>query len=199
MKLPLRCIILFAVFFASAVVSSQEKIVVDDPAKIADPDFAVQGEYVGEVNTGNGSHKVGVQVIALGKGKFRAARYLGGLPGDGWDRSDARQIDGETNDGAVVFKSDNVVGTLKNGAISVATKDGVVCGELKRIERKSPTMGSKPPAGAIVLFDGTNADAWEKGRTTSDNLLMCGVTSKQKFGSCSLHLEFRTPYQPQDS
>ena len=193
--------VIFLLLCSASGAAAQDKIVVDDPAKITDPDFAVQGEYLGEVNTGGGGHKVGVQVIALGKGKFRAVRYLGGLPGDGWDRSDARQIDGETNDGAVVFKSDNVTGTLKNGAISVATKDGVACGELKRVERESPTMGMKPPerSGAVVLFDGTSADAWEKGRLTTDNLLMCGVTSKQKFGSCRVHLEFRTPYQPQDS
>lgn len=190
---------IYCLFLATTFASAQEKIVVDDPAKIADPDFAVQGEYVGEVNTGGGGHKVGVQVIALGKGKFRAARYLGGLPGDGWDRSDARQIDGETFEGDAWFKSDNVIGKLRNGVIRVFNADGVACGELKRVERKSPTIGAKPPAGAVVLFDGTNADAWEKGRMTTDNLLMCGVTSKQTFGSCSLHLEFRTPYQPQDS
>ena len=33
---------------------------------------------------------------------------------------------------------------------------------------------------------------------TDDGLLMQGCTSKQKFGSCLVHIEFRTPYQPED-
>ena len=51
------------------------------------PDYAVQGEYVGEVFTQAGNSPIGVQVVALGKGKFKAVGYIGGLPGEGWDRS----------------------------------------------------------------------------------------------------------------
>ena len=45
--------------------------------------------------------------------------------------------------------------------------------------------------GAVVLFDGTTADHFKGGRLTPDGLLMQGVTSKQLFSSCRVHLEFR--------
>jgi hypothetical protein len=66
----------------------------------------------------------------------------------------------------------------------------------QKVNRKSETMGAKPPAGAVVLFDGTSADAFTGGRMTEDGLLEQGCTSKQTFGSHKLHIEFRLPYKP---
>ena len=85
-----------------------------DPAK-TDADFPYQGEYTGEVKTDDGEVKLGVQVIALGGGKFHAVGYHGGLPGDGWDKGDKVEVDGELKDNQVSFKSDIGVGTLKEG------------------------------------------------------------------------------------
>ena len=48
----------------------------------------------------------------------------------------------------------------------------------------------------MVLFDGSSADAWEKGRAEGGHLLATGCTSKQRFADYTLHLEFRTPYMP---
>lgn len=74
---------------------------------------------------------------------------------------------------------------------------GIKIGELKKIERSSPTLGAKAPAGAIVLFDGTSPDNFEGGRITEDGLLVQGPKSKQTFGSGTLHVEFRTPFMPE--
>jgi len=169
---------------------------VTDPSK-ADADFAYQGEYAGEVPSEIGKVKIGVQVIALGGGKFHAVGHFGGLPGDGWNGEARIEVDGKLDGGSVVFKTDQGAGTLKNGKITVTDNNSNVVGELDRVDRKSTTLGTKAPAGAKVLFDGTNADAWQNGRV-EDGLLVQGTTSKGTFGSHKLHLEFRTPYQPDD-
>ena len=68
--------------------------------------------------------------------------------------------------------------------------------QLSRIERQSPTLGAKPPAGAKVLFDGSSADAWINGVVENGLLLNKDVTTKESFHDYTLHLEFRTPYKP---
>jgi hypothetical protein len=167
-----------------------------DPDK-TDADFPFQGEYVGKVTTDDGDVTLGVQVIALGKGKFHAVGYHGGLPGDGWDKETKHEADGELKDGVVIVTGDVADGKIKDGVITVTDKDGNERGRLSKINRASPTLGAKPPEGAIVLFDGKSADAFDGGKV-EDGLLVQGCSSKQKFGSCKLHIEFRTPYQPED-
>lgn len=138
-----------------------------------DPDFGIQGEYVG-VNRG-------LQVIARGDGDFELVVYEGGLPGAGWDRQSPRRLDGDE-------------GTVGQLVESLA---------LERIARQSPTLGAAPPPGAIVLFDGTDASVrahWAEGaQRTDDGLLIQGVTTREKFGDYRLHLEFQTPYMPKAS
>ena len=163
-----------------------------DPNKV-DADYAVQGEYTGTLE----GKKAGAQVIALGDGKFDLVLYPGGLPGDGWnaDRKNRIKSTGATADGVATFKSDAATGSIKDGTLKLEnSKAG--SGELKRVVRKSPTLGKKPPEGAVVLFDGTNVDAWKKGAKMSDGLLHQGVTSKQEFQDFTIHIEFRTPYKP---
>ncbi len=195
--------LLLGVAFAAAQEAPKKdpppkKIVADDPASITDPDYYVQGEYTGEIQTDEGRVALGVQVIALGGGHFRAVGHIGGLPGAGWDKSEKRIGDGETKDGVTTFIGKRVDARIKDQVLTVTDKDGTELGQLKRTLRTSPTLGAKPPEGALVLFDGSTADEFHNGRMTPDHLLMQGVTSKRKFGSCTLHLEFRTPYQPQD-
>jgi hypothetical protein len=169
-----------------------------DPQQ-TDADFPFQGEYAGVVKIAGDEHTLGVQVIALGDGKFHAVGYLGGLPGDGWDGSERHAADGERQGDKVIFTSEGIKTTIEDGAITVIGESGKEYGKLARIERKSPTLGEKPPAGAVALFDGSSADAFDRGQRSDDGLLMPGCTSKQKFGSCKVHIEFRLPYMPKDS
>jgi hypothetical protein len=178
---------LVLLFFASiAAAQSQPK---------PDADFPFQGEYAGEISSG----KFGIQVIALGDGKFRAVFYPGGLPGDGWTKDKPKvKSDGAREDNVVTFAGGRLNGAIKNGSFSVTDSGNKALGMLKKVERESPTIGAKPPDGAIILFDGKNTDAWEKGKMTGDGLLIQGTQTRQKFFSGTLHVEFILPYEPKE-
>jgi hypothetical protein len=162
-----------------------------------DPDFKIQGEYEGTLKSPDGAEfKVGTQIVALGEGRFHAVAYPGGLPGDGWDGAARLEADGELKDGVAVFAGEHAKGEIKDGVLRVLSENNEVLAELKKTERKSSTLGAPPPEGAIVLFDGANAEAFEGGRMTDDALLIAGATSKRKFQSCQLHVEFLLPFMP---
>ncbi len=172
--------------------SGQDKAVLD-PNK-ADADFAVQGEYVGEITLDGIKTKLGIQVVAKGEGKIVGIAYMGGLPGDGWDGKAPHRGEGDVKDGLLDFTEDAEV-KAKDGVITIHENGGSLIGECKKLTRNSPTLGEKPPAEAIVLFDGKSTDQFIKGQLDGD-LLVQGVSSKQNFRSFTLHLEFLLSYMP---
>ncbi len=62
-----------------------------------------------------------------------------------------------------------------------------------------PGDSHQPPSDAIILFDGKDLSKWDagKGWTVQDGYVQAGgeggITTKQGFGDCQLHLEFATP------
>lgn len=191
---------LFLVLAAAAMGADRPE---QDITKV-DADFAVQGEYAGDVTGADGAKKkLGAHIIALGKGTFHSVFYPGGLPGDGWDgktrveKSPAKEAnvpaDSKTEGDKTVVEG-GYKATITGETMTGETDKGEKF-ELKKVMRKSPTLELKPPEGAVVLFDGSGTEKLQA-KMTEDKLLMEGVTTKDKFGSFTLHLEFRMPYMP---
>lgn len=134
-----------------------------------------------------------------------------------------RQFDAESNhiatlrgvlrEGRVSLRGDGWTGVIAQGKFT-GKKDSESF-DLAHVTRPSPTLGAKPPTGAVVLFDGHNLDAWAKKKgkewLTEDGpapwkLIEGGVMeivpnsdsiiTKRKFGDCKVHVEFRTLGKP---
>lgn len=163
-----------------------------------DADFHIQGEYTGNVTGSDGCCRaVGVQVVAMGDGKFDAMLYPGGLPGNGYDGSTRSKFSGKREGDKVVLNGESQSIELQQGyAALVKNSAGGVAGYLSPMHRYSLTTGAVPPANAIVLFDGKNTDRLKNAKVTPDGLLEIGCETKDAFQNFTLHAEFRTPYMP---
>jgi len=123
---------------------------------------------------------------------------------------------GELTGGDIAFAGDGWTGSISGGHFKI--QNGGESFDLQQVVRTSPTMGAKPPAGAVVLFDGTNMSAWskmkEKDWLTQDGPsqwhLVPGsamevvprsgsLISRQQFGDAKMHVEFRTLGGPTNS
>lgn len=182
-----------------------------------------QGSWT--LDDGFDSGPLTVQVIALGKGKYRAnfnTEFEYGWPPlfvlEGELKDSAAQFDGRAEfDGNIL----NIQSGIKEGKFSGKFKGIAADGQalsgsfaMEKTFRLSPTLGAKPPAGAVILFDGKrkSLDQWDpiKTRRGVDKiqwLLKDGamevkprtssIITKKKFGDVKLHLEFRTPFMPE--
>ena len=202
--LPISILATFGLPAAEA--GAPAKRVISDPEKAkADPDFLIQGEYSGKVKLDGKDEKIGVQVFVAGRGVFKAVAYRGGLPGDGFEPAGERtkrlEIAGKIEGARVVFPGFRVggfegVGRCDGMVLALNPDIGSDGGRLERVERKSPTLGARPPAGAVVLFDPPVNQF--KGKGLEGDLLREGELSAPRFQDCTLHVEFRTPYMPDD-
>lgn len=102
----------------------------------------------------------------------------------------------------------------KDGIVAEGTVAGKNPAKLKltKMEIVPPSTGAKAPAGATVLFDGKNLDAWRHGDDSAMSWILKdgyfvvkpatkvgkkrvggSIFTKEKFGAFQLHLEFRMP------
>lgn len=195
----------------------------DAKDKTLPPDFDIQGEYMGELSCGC---DFGAQVIALGNGEFQAILYPLGLPGADWERGDERTLlSGKLDGKKAVFnaaegkrrylgnKSNEFSATSqfppkghKEGGTAVIEngqmtgKHGKKTFELKRVVRKSPTMGTKPSKDAVVLFDGSGKTEWQGGRVDGKTKLLNtdgrDIKTTRNFQNYTMHMEFLLPFKP---
>ena len=195
------------------------------------------GDWQGTVTLDGQAQKVCAYMIPLADGKYEArfvsdfsqrGPYLFRLKGM-IRNSQFRFIDDvpleasrvvSTTEQGIVFDASLWAGPVKTdvlvggpGGGTYENVQGAITGkrqgsfQLKQTQRLSPNLGQQPPAGAVVLFDGSNLNAWtQRDRRSAPKwkLLPGGVTevsggdimSKEKFGNCKIHLEFKLPYMP---
>jgi hypothetical protein len=193
----MKCFSLLSLALAVTVFAADDKPKGNAPAKptFLDPakagqDYLDQGEYKNDWG--------GAQVIALGDNRFRMVTYRGGLPGDGWDKEYKQEVNGKREGAKIVFTStNNYRAELAEAKITINSDAGGPW-TMERTVRKSPTHGARPPADAIVLFDGKSAEEWRNGHIDERGLLQAGTTSKRVFTNFTLHLEFLLPFKPMD-
>jgi hypothetical protein len=169
-------------------------------------ELKLQGEYVGK----DGENVVAAQVVARGEKAFHALVFDGGLPGDGWNGGRYGLLEsGALTQGRAEFRS-----PTDAGVSAVLDENGLLLkrGErqtlLKRVERKSPTLGQQPPADAIVLFGGAtpNLEAFEERKdiegltapTMFEGHMLAGAVTKRRFRDFQVHVEFMTGWEPQN-
>jgi len=164
----------------------------------ADP---LVGDYVGRWNDKEDvDPEFSAQVIALGRDRYRIRLQA---------RLDMRcpptaDVEVKAEGGKLTFEDGSLSGVCDGNTIKGERKGGRLVYELKKVERLSQTLGLKPPADAIVLFDGSNLDAWAdtKGwELLPDGVLLATplsayISTKQKFKDVKMHIEFRTPFMP---
>ena len=153
----------------------------------AGADFSVQGEYA------TIGAPVSAQVVALGKGRFRAKVLSGGLPGADPDSRPLMELLGAWRNNDVAFQGSGSA-LWSNGTLRVDLPDGENF-TLPKVERTSPTLGAKPPPGAVIVFDGPGSSGVD-GKVDERGLLSAGATSSLEFQDAHIHVEYRTPFEP---
>ena len=162
-----------------------------------DINFDLMGEFSGPISIGENEYEpLGLQVRYIGGGNFEAIQYTGGLPGQPTFAGNPISLAGRRSEDFVVLSGGPWAIFVEKSSCLVVDRRGNRIGNLERVSRQSPSMGAKPPEGAIVLFDGSNTNQFTGARMTDDGLLMEGALMKPMFTDFDLHLEFRTPYMP---
>lgn len=166
------------------------------------------GEYTGTYHADQArATKATAKVIAEGPGYYRVVVQAQPLdasePGPQFEISGVQQgnqvnLFGRAN-------SEYWHGTIAGNKLTADPGYYGISIELDRSERKSPTEGAQPPAGAVVLLpyapgQAPDTSAWRGGvwKPQTDGSLQCdpgkgSILTKKEFGDIKLHVEFWLP------
>jgi len=183
----------------------------------ADP---FMGDWQGgwELDNQADSSSLVAQVIALGKGQYRA------VLSNEFDtrREPIAVLDGRRDGESVEFEGKTFLSDQGvELEIQAVIKDDEFSGKFKgdefgsfgmsKVIRLSPKLGAKPPEGAVVLFNGKNFNQWKhpnkkEGEDKVKWELVDGamrvkprtgsIITRKQFTDVKLHIEFRTPFMP---
>jgi hypothetical protein len=162
----------------------------------------IMGEFAGTTTAYNKLLKPEAKVIADEQHKYRVVILYPAR-----DPKAARiELNGVGEDEKVRFHGKDSSGTVNKDTLKMISDDWEAQTNMHRVEQKSPTLGAKPPAGAIVLLpfeEGkpTVYDQWTNKSWVVEpdgSILAKGGDTKTKrvFGSFKLHVEFRVPFMP---
>jgi hypothetical protein len=169
---------------------------------------ATEDPFLGDWQSG----QLVAQVIPRGSGRYQ----INLLPEFDTRCQPLAVVDAQESDGVLRFAQDGWSGQAQAGRITVS---GTTDGQqrefvLQPVQRPSPRIGAEPPAGAVVLFDGSGFDHWQRhgGRGAEDQITweLCedfmrvapvdkqtlaghSLVTKGAFQDFRLHLEFRLP------
>ncbi len=158
-----------------------------------------QGLYEGTV----GDQKAEARLVAVKEGFKLLIRPL-----DKDSTAPKIELNGKVEGDSIVLSGGGA--EAKWGDFAVSGKAGDKAIQLKRVERLSPTLGLKPPAGAVVILDGKNFDElvkkplkggqeqeWKIVEEGAIQVPKGGMNTKRQFaGSFKYHVEFRCPLMP---
>ena len=189
--------------------------------EVAPADAQLMGDYQGEWLDAPKGHyyeinkPLAAQVINVKPGEYFLRFYQ-----EHDRRADAYFECAGRLDGEVIrFNGNGWTGEVgRDGLSGTSGGKAAVKFALKKVVRSSPTLGARPPEGAVVLFDGGDFNEWQHGggrpvswhltgngamevrsaRSPEDRKSGIGgdIQTKRHFGDCRVHLEFRYPVEP---
>ena len=213
--LTLITFLVLSVAFSSCTSIERDKLIRQTKRSMENVD-PVMGDWQGTITSNDGTKSPLVaKVIALGNGKYQADFYT---------EFDTRKAPMVVLDGKLEGAKAGFTGCSKQGKYN-GTKwqgqieDGRFSGSfherksgdfvIEKVFRFSPTIGAKPPASAVVLFEGNSFDGWRqainagpvKWKLINDAMEVepgtDSIITEKEFADFKLHLEFRTPFMPE--
>jgi hypothetical protein len=182
----------------------------------ADAVDPVMGNWDGDWKNDDGhGGKLTAQVIAEGDDNYKAVftAYYGPVAVfrvslKGKREKDEVKFGGKVDLGAAFGGEFDWTGGVASDKFTGRYTSAKDVGEfvLKKVQKTPPSVGTKPPEGATILFDGTNLDAWQtadggaaKWRIADGAMEVTkgDLYTRVTFSDLQLHVEFNTPFMPQ--